>query len=98
LALKLLQGSAKQPARAEELLAQGFEIVSGRMPNDKELQMLQSLLFEQFKHYAAHPELAASALSDKASALPKGVSVDVAAAWTSVCRVLLNMYETVTRI
>ena len=100
LARKLLRTNKGKGATttAEERLAQGFELVSGRTPDAEELRALSAHLNQQLTYYRAHPEEAAMTLGAKGSALPKGATTDTAAAWTSVCRVLLNMYETITRI
>lgn len=98
LAFKLLQGTDLTSTNPEALLAKGFELAAGRTPDDKERRLLLGLLADQSKHYETHRAEATAVLGSKPPALPKGVSVAQAAAWTSVCRVLLNMYETVTRI
>ncbi len=83
---------------ATERLANGFEIAVSRAPEPLELAALEKLLLEERHHYAAEPS-AAEALVESADDF---IDVDVAdplelAAWTSVARALLNMYETVTR-
>jgi hypothetical protein len=79
-------------------LTEGFQLALCRRPDQTELQTLQQLLQSEQKYYAEHPS-AAAALIESADDF---VDVDVAppselAAWTSVARALLNMYETVTR-
>jgi hypothetical protein len=81
-----------------ERLAAGFMLALSRNPDEFELAALVKLLREEQKHYAAD-QAEAEALIDSADDF---VDVDAAqpvelAAWTSVARAILNMYETVTR-
>jgi hypothetical protein len=81
-----------------ERLAAGFMLALSRNPDEFELAALVKLLHEEQKHYAAN-QAEAEALIDSADDF---VDVDVAepvelAAWTSIARAILNMYETVTR-
>ncbi|REJ92891.1 MAG: DUF1553 domain-containing protein [Planctomycetota bacterium] len=65
-----------------------------REPQPAELTRLSEFLQRQQQAYAAHPELAKAAAPD---GLPAGVSVESAAAWTALTRVLLNLDEFITR-
>ena len=56
------------------------------------------LLTKQSEHFAAKPEDAAKlAAAGAAPAVSNDLKPVEVAAWTSVCRVVLNLHETVTR-
>lgn len=63
---------------------------------DEETRSLQSLYERQLEYFSAHPDDAAKFLSvgntDAKSADPAKL-----AAWSQVCRVILNLHETITR-
>lgn len=67
-----------------------------RNPKPAEKQSLLTFLQQQRQHYQANPEDAQKLL---ATGLIKSTSTQPAehAAWTSVCRVVLNLHETITR-
>ena len=90
----LMPGEADEPARLE----QGFRRTLMRSPDPLELGALRQLLDQERRYYSDHPA-EADALVESADDF---VPVDVAdptemAAWTSVARSMLNLYETVTR-
>ena len=73
----------------------GFRLATSRQPDAKELSVLSELLATEKEHYQTHR-------ADAVQLLGSGKSLsqdDVVhmAAWVSVARSLLNMYETVTR-
>jgi hypothetical protein len=78
-------------------LAWTWRLTLGRDPQRDEVQPLESLLVKHRRHYADHRD-AAEALT-KVGISPRDEKTDVPelAAWTSVCRVLLNLSETITR-
>ncbi|HEY6565458.1 MAG TPA: hypothetical protein VIY86_13230, partial [Pirellulaceae bacterium] len=65
-------------------------------PHDEELESLQAFLDQQRREYAANPgsalALSHSPIGPSAS---ESESVELAA-WTSVCRVILNLHESIT--
>lgn len=67
-----------------------------RLPQDKEKHSLLSFLKTQREAYRATPEEATKLLSTGLRPAPSGDAVELAA-WTSVCRVILNLHETITR-
>ena len=79
-------------------LAALYQRVLARPPRNTERKMLSDLLASQRKHFTAHPEDAAKlAAFGEAPPVADGLdSIDVAV-WTSVCRVVLNLHETMTR-
>lgn len=94
LAQRLLGESPHDGSRLEAL----YQTVLNRSPRDSETQILTTLLAGQRQHFADHPEDAAklAAVGEAPSAAPDLDPVEVAA-WTSVCRVVLNLHETITR-
>jgi hypothetical protein len=71
--------------------------VTGREANDEETDVLATLLEKHRPHYEVDREAAGALTSVGASPRDEQVSVGEHAAWTSVCRVLLNLSETITR-
>ncbi len=85
------------PAATPARLAHIFGLVLQRAPTQREVERLTALLDRHLAHYAAAPAEAAALLA--VGAAPRDASFDAAehAAWTSVCRVLLNLHETIQR-
>ena len=67
-----------------------------RPPSPEELSGLRQFLERMRTEYARQPENARRLLATGQLPPPAGDPVELAA-WTSVCRVLLNLHETVTR-
>ena len=68
-----------------------------RRPNARELSQIVAFYqaqLERFKEKGADPVKVALADPEKA---PKGLDVPDLAAWTTVCRAILNLDETVTK-
>jgi hypothetical protein len=97
LALKTL--SEGGPSDAERL-AYAFRRCTARVPDEKEAAALLALLAKQQERFSqkdAKPwDLAANDPANPPP-LPEGVSPPQAAAWTAVCRVILNLDETITK-
>ena len=70
---------------------------TGRAPEADEVAPLETLLAKHREHYT--DEHAAAEALTKIGISPRDEKTDVVelAAWTSVCRVLLNLSETITR-
>lgn len=69
-----------------------FQIATSREPTENEVASLQELLTKEREYYREHPE--------EAESLVRSIEFpDLAdlAAWTSVSRAVLNMYETMSR-
>ncbi len=97
LALRSLrEGGATNQAR----LAFAFRCCLARRPSGPESTALLDLLARQTERFGAHGvnpwELAADD-PNKPPDLPAGVTPAQLAAWTVVCRVLLNLDETITK-
>ncbi|MCP5535610.1 MAG: PSD1 domain-containing protein [Akkermansiaceae bacterium] len=66
-----------------------------RPPRTDETTSIQSFYQQQLEHYQGSPEDTRALLAQAAP--PKDCSAAELAAWTQVCRVLLNLHETITR-
>jgi hypothetical protein len=76
----------------DERLHAMFLFAVSRAPDATEITLLQKLLNDERKYYEAHTEEANTLLQSVDS-----VDGNELAAWTSVARAVLNMYETVSR-
>jgi hypothetical protein len=75
-----------------------FQKALSRKPSDKEREGLLTFLDRMRAEYKARPEDAAKLLKIGYAPLPPDSADKVElAAWTSVCRVVLNLHETITR-
>lgn len=97
MALRLL-GQATLTDR--ERVIYGYRLCASRHPNDSEIQALLALL-EQTRNRLAKGELEAADIAfnalTKPNDLPPAASPNDAAAWTVICRVLLNLDATLTK-
>src|SRR5262249_33654007 len=77
-------------------LDRAFEKALSRTPKENEKKSLLEFLAVQRKQYEQQPKEAQQLLKiDNASSLNKAPAEE--AAWTQVCRVILNLHETITR-
>jgi hypothetical protein len=74
-----------------------YELALGRPAQTKESASLLAFLGEQRLYYRTHPDDAKKL--DHAGIAPQRTDVDAAelAAWANLCRVILNLHETITR-
>ncbi|MFN9563761.1 MAG: PSD1 and planctomycete cytochrome C domain-containing protein [Pirellulaceae bacterium] len=88
----------RQPIDDQRRLEIGFHRVVGRWPAEAETKVLMELLVKHRSQWIGDPEGAAKLVAVGASRtpLPQDQFPELAA-WTSVCRVLLNLHETITR-
>lgn len=94
LAQRLISEDKDDAKRLERL----YELVLARTPRDTERNTLLTLLAQQRKHFAALPDQAkALSSTGQAPAAAKDLDPVEVAAWTSLCRVILNLHETITR-
>ncbi len=89
LATRVIDGAEKTDAQR---LQRAFTLATSRAATQSELVSLEQLLVEERKYYDQHQEQARMLIEPSVPSNP----VDLAA-WTSVARALLNMYETVSR-
>jgi len=69
----------------------------GRAPKSKELSSLTRFLREQRAHYKANADETKKLLKIGRRAAAAGLDETELAAWTQVCRVMVNLHESVTR-
>ncbi|MDB5313893.1 MAG: hypothetical protein JWO38_8095 [Gemmataceae bacterium] len=74
-----------------------FERATGRRPRPEEAKVLLAVLAKHRADYAAHPDDAKKLLAVGDTPPPKDPPAAELAAWTNVCRVVLNLHETITR-
>ena len=74
-----------------------FERAVNRTAKPAELEVLMEVLNKHRKQFADKPEDAKKLLGVGDLAIPKDVKPEELAAWVSVCRVILNLHETITR-
>lgn len=74
-----------------------FRRALARVPKPAEQQSLVRFLAEQRTYYAANPEDAKKLLRVGFAPEPPVANEAELAAWTQVCRVVLNLHETITR-
>lgn len=74
-----------------------FARATGRSPKAEEAKILLGLLAKHRKEYAEKPEDVKKLLSVGEAKVPAEMNPAELAAWTSVCRVVLNLHETITR-
>ncbi len=93
LAVKTLQ----HPGSTDERLTRVWNTALARRPSPGELKELTVVLEESRTEYRAKPEAAKEVLSQGLSRAPESLEPAELAAWTTVCRVILNLHETITR-
>jgi hypothetical protein len=69
----------------------------GRSAKPAERESLKEFLIWQRSYYGANPEEASKLLRVGTAPPPNGTNETDLAAWTQVCRVVLNLHETITR-
>ena len=80
----------------EEKISVIFQRTLSRQPKPSEKQSLLSFLSTQRAVFKATPEDAQKAISAGIRPVSKAEPIELAA-WTSVCRVALNLHESITR-
>ncbi len=96
-AAHLLSMKSGKPGGDGELLDEAFKRALARPASGKERPSLMALLGDQRAHYAANAEEARKLLAIGNAPNPPGLAPAELAAWTNVCRVILNLHETITR-
>jgi hypothetical protein len=81
----------------EEQLRFAFRLVLARVPDKKELAVLEKTYRDQKANFAQDKKAAEDLLSVGESARPKDLDAVELAAMTGVANVLLNLNETLTR-
>lgn len=97
MASRLLTAAGPVGSDAHQLQL-AFQWATSRPADETERRMLQNLLQEERSHYQSNPEDATRLIESAPAIVSPDLDDDVElAAWTGVCRAILNMYETVTR-
>ena len=89
----LKDGGATDDAK----VAWAFERATGRVAKPEETQVLLSVLNKHRKQFADKPDDAKKLLAIGDMPVPKDTKPEELSAWVSVCRVILNLHETITR-
>ena len=84
-------------AEFEEVLRVAFVTAVAREPSAQEHDSLKQLYHRQLSYFTDNPEDANKAVSVGNTPSPAVDNVPELAAWTQVCRVILNLHETITR-
>ena len=83
--------------RVPERLTWAFHRAVARDPTPKEIAVLSALYWKHRGEYSLDRAAAEKLLGVGEHPAPKEIDARELAAWTSVARVVLNIYETVTR-
>ena len=92
-AAKLLAAPANDDA---ERIARAFAEALARAPREKESRSLAAFLGTQRDYFREHPDDVKKLLHVGIAPAPSADAAEQAA-WTSLCRVVLNLHETITR-
>jgi hypothetical protein len=82
---------------SDERLSWAFRQALSRSARPSELAVLTKLLEDQRAEYQQDPNAADELVAIGAHQVPAKISHVELAAWTSVCRTILNLHETITR-
>ncbi len=74
-----------------------FRRAVGRLPSEGEKEELNKLLEGQLERYRKEPAAAKKLVAVGQAPLPASIDPRELAAWTAVCRAVLNLHETITR-
>lgn len=74
-----------------------FQHATGRSPTPEETKVLLAVLQKHRREFAAAPEQAKKLIAVGDAQPPQDIAPAELASWTSVCRVILNLHETITR-
>jgi hypothetical protein len=74
-----------------------WQLATGRDPADDEVAALAAMLADHRRHFMEDPAAAEALVKVGVSPRDETINVAELAAWTSACRVLLNLSETITR-
>ena len=78
-------------------IALAYQEMLGRAPRAKEASSLAKFLADQRAHYKANTDEAKKLLKVGQRTAAAGIDEIELAAWTQVCRVIVNLHESVTR-
>ena len=92
---KILKSDQK---RDEDKISFAFDNALTRKPSDKEVQVILDLLNNQRDRYKEDEKAAIELLKTGMKAYDASIEISELAAWTSISRTILNMYETTARL
>jgi hypothetical protein len=78
-------------------IAFAFETALDRKPTERESQILSALYEKHLKEYTQDKDAAKALLSTGQAPAPDKIDPSELSAWTGVCRVIINLSETITR-
>ena len=81
----------------EDRLEYAFEKALARPVKQKEKTSLLEFLNAQRQHTRDHTDEPQKLIAVRLAPVPSGLDKNELAAWTEVCRVILNLHETITR-
>jgi hypothetical protein len=97
-AARVLAAKAVAAAKADDQrLDVIFECALSRSPKTRERESLTAFLAGQRGYYHDHKDDADKLLHTGIAPVAAGIDESELAAWTTVCRVVLNLHETITR-
>ena len=85
-------------ASDEDKISFAFQNALTREPSDDEIKVIQNLLKNQRQRYKEDNKSAIDLLKTGMSKYDPSIEVSELAAWTSISRTILNMYETTARL
>ena len=92
---KILKSDRK---RDEDKISFAFDSALTRKPSDEEVQVILDLLNNQRDRYKEDEKAAMELLKTGMKAYDASMEISELAAWTSISRTILNMYETTARL
>jgi hypothetical protein len=92
---KILKSDLK---RDEDKISFAFDNALTRKPSDEEVQVILDLLNNQRDRYKEDEKAAVELLKTGMKAYDDSIEISELAAWTSISRAILNMYETTARL
>jgi hypothetical protein len=95
-ARKLAERVMEAAPDSRRRIIHGFRLATGRVPSDREIQLLQELYEAQLAGFRAHPYRAGDLLKVGESAVGAVDHLELAA-WTVVANAILNLDETLTK-
>lgn len=97
-AICLAQRMLASSKDVDQRLRDAFLLATSREPDKQESKLLRRMLVAELAHYRDQPAEATDLIESAGDIVDSKSHDDVElAAWTGVCRAILNMYETVTR-
>ena len=81
----------------QEQLAFGFELATARLPDEREISILQSTLENHLSQFQSDPESAQQLIKIGESMASESIETTKLAAWTMIANLILNLDEVLTK-